>query len=166
MVFVFHCLGYFTYHDTFQFHPHCHEDRSSIFLSAVSMPVCMHHSFFIHSSTDGHLGCFQHLAIVNNAAVNIGVHRFFWISVSGFLGYNPCSGITGSKGSSIFSFLRKFHTIFHSGCPSLHSHQQRTSRVPFFPQSRQHLLFIDLLMMAFLYVLQEEVSVQVLCLFF
>ena len=38
--------------------------------------------------------------------MNIGVHRFFWIGVSGFLGYNPSSGIAGSKGSSIFSFLK------------------------------------------------------------
>ena len=51
----------------------------------------------MHSFTDGHLGCFQHLAIVNCAAMNIGVHRFFWIGVSRFLGYNPSSGIAGSK---------------------------------------------------------------------
>ena len=48
----------------------------------------MYHSFFIHSSTDGRLG-FQTLAIVNNTAVNIGVHKFFWISVSDSLDKFP-----------------------------------------------------------------------------
>ena len=57
----------------------------------------MYHSFLIHSFADGHLGCFQYLAIVNCAAMNIGVHRFFWIGVSGLLRYNPSSRIAGSK---------------------------------------------------------------------
>ena len=65
----------------------------------------MYHSFLIHSSTDGHLGCFHVLAIIKSAAMNIGVHVSLSDLVS--LVYMPRSGIAGSYGSSISSFFKE-----------------------------------------------------------
>ena len=93
-------------------------------LSNISLYIYMYYIFF-HPHVYGHLGYFHVLAIVNSAAMNIGAHVSFWITV--FSEYMPSGGIAGSYSSLSPSLLRNIHTIPLGGGINLHSHQQKHS---------------------------------------
>ena len=111
----------------------------------------MYHIFFICSCV---------LAVVNSTAMNTGVHVSFWIMF--FSRYVPRSGISGSYGSSRFSFLRNLHTVLHSVHTNLHSHLL-CRRVPFSPHLPQHYSLWIFLMITTVADVQQCLTVGLLC---
>ena len=107
----------------------------------------MYHIFCIHSVVEGHLGSFQLLSIINKAAINLVEHVSLYVGTS--LRYMPRSGIAGSSGSTMSSFLRNHQTDFHSGCTSLQPYQQWRN-VSLSPHPHQHLLSPEFLILAIL----------------
>ena len=118
--------------------------RFPSFLQLSNIPLCKcTTAFFIHSSADGHLDCFQVLAIVNNVAMNIQLHMFFWISVSSFFNYIPEVEWQDPTRVPFLIFWRKLHTVFTvaaSACIPTNS----ALGVSFSPHPHQHLLFVHL----------------------
>ena len=82
--------------------------------------------FNICVSIERHLGCFHILAIVNNAATTWGCRFLLKILISLPSDIYPHISYAGSYDSFLFVFVfsRNRHTVFHSGCTSLHFHLQ------------------------------------------
>ena len=99
--------------------------------------VCISHTLFIYFSIDGYLGCFHLLALVKNAAMNMSVQISLRDHVLNSFGYISRSRISESYDNFIFNIFRNCHSVFHSSCTILYSHQQSHTRILLSPHPNQ-----------------------------
>jgi hypothetical protein len=108
----------------------------------------MYHIFCIYSSVEGYLGSFQFLTTINKTDMNI-VDHVTLLHVGASSGYMSRSGIAGSSSNPLSNFLRNRQSDFQRSCTNFHPHQQWRS-VPLSPYPHQHLLSLEILILAIL----------------
>lgn len=130
-------LASFTRHDVFKFSHGIAGICASFLLREERYPTAwLDHSFFIHSSADGHSGCFvcRDSCYYKCLCASFRLDKyfqFFWVY--------PWSGLAGSYGKSRFNFLRNCQTVFQSDWAVFHP-RQRWMRGPVSPHPHQHVI--------------------------